>query len=302
MGDFVRALEEAERDVLAQSDVEAARQRVARRLRVPKPTPPLERARIPMLVFTACVLSVGLGFWLAGRLAPTPSPVAVRGEELPPSVPPPARALPGAVTARETGRLAVQVVDGACELEIANVVHAEASTLDVAMPVGRYDVVCRRGLSAQHERLEIREGKTTRVTFRFAANTVDAPAFPDLDDDEDDEPPPPAVEDDVVSGPRGTLVAIAIGGSCDFTVDGKPKGKRSSLRFKVAVGVHVVTCDAGGRHGRQSVMVATDHPGIASFKLPLAAARPAPRIDPPPREAAPPKPPAPDLLDPWERR
>ena len=67
---------------------------------------------------------------------------------------------------------------------------------------------------------------------------------------------------------NGTLVAIAIGGRCDFTVDGKMlKTGVSSLRLKVMVGVHEVTCFNAGKMKRQSVTVSHDKPGIASFRV-----------------------------------
>jgi serine/threonine-protein kinase len=69
-------------------------------------------------------------------------------------------------------------------------------------------------------------------------------------------------------GGKGTLVAIAIGGSCAFSVDGAPKGTKSSLRMKVPTGPHTVSCAPPGKATRtQRVVVKSDQPGIASFKL-----------------------------------
>lgn len=70
------------------------------------------------------------------------------------------------------------------------------------------------------------------------------------------------------SGGTGTLVAIAIGGSCAFSVDGAPRGTQSSLRLKVPTGPHTVSCAPPGKATRtQRVVVKSDQPGIASFKL-----------------------------------
>jgi serine/threonine-protein kinase len=70
------------------------------------------------------------------------------------------------------------------------------------------------------------------------------------------------------TGGKGTLVAIAIGGSCAFSVDGAPKGTKSSLRMKVPTGPHTVSCAPPGKATRtQRVVVKSDQPGIASFKL-----------------------------------
>lgn len=70
------------------------------------------------------------------------------------------------------------------------------------------------------------------------------------------------------SGGKGTLVAIAIGGSCSFAVDGSPKGTSSSIRVSVSVGTHTVSCTPpGGASRSQSVNVRDGKPGIASFRL-----------------------------------
>lgn len=75
-------------------------------------------------------------------------------------------------------------------------------------------------------------------------------------------PPPPE------SGGTGTLVAIAIGGSCSFAVDGAPRGTKSSIRIKVPVGRHTVSCTPPkGATRTQSVNVKSGKPGIASFRL-----------------------------------
>jgi serine/threonine protein kinase len=66
----------------------------------------------------------------------------------------------------------------------------------------------------------------------------------------------------------GTLVAIAIGGSCSFAVDGAPRGTKSSIRIKVPVGPHTVSCTPpGGASRTQRVNVKSGKPGIASFRL-----------------------------------
>ena len=66
---------------------------------------------------------------------------------------------------------------------------------------------------------------------------------------------------------EGTLVAIAIGGSCQFEIDGVPRGTRNSLRVKVAEGPHQVSCTADGNTRTQRVKVRAGKPGIASFRL-----------------------------------
>jgi hypothetical protein len=82
-----------------------------------------------------------------------------------------------------------------------------------------------------------------------------APASKGSDDD-------PKVE-------KGTLVAIAIGGSCGFSVNGDFIARRSSIRKKLPVGHYTVTCTPDeGAAMFQSVIVAAGKPGIASFRIP----------------------------------
>jgi len=67
---------------------------------------------------------------------------------------------------------------------------------------------------------------------------------------------------------EGALVAIAIGGSCELSVDGTSHGVRSSLRLKVPAGPHTVSCKLkDGSIRSQRVNVKTDKPGIASFRV-----------------------------------
>lgn len=84
----------------------------------------------------------------------------------------------------------------------------------------------------------------------------------------DPKPEPEPAPKPKPDGGTGTLVAIAIGGSCAFSVDGAPKGTKSSLRLKVPTGPHTVSCAPPGKATRtQRVVVKSDQPGIASFKL-----------------------------------
>ncbi len=79
--------------------------------------------------------------------------------------------------------------------------------------------------------------------------------------------PSPLVHDP--QGDAGTLVAIAIGGSCAFAVDGLPHGEKSSIRIVLPIGQHVVSCTpASGATRTQTVDVAPNKPGIASFRIP----------------------------------
>lgn len=73
---------------------------------------------------------------------------------------------------------------------------------------------------------------------------------------------------EVASDDMGALVAIAIGGTCAFSVDGEAKGTTSSIRVRVQVGEHVVACTPpGGKTRQQTVRVKAGKPGIASFRV-----------------------------------
>lgn len=80
-------------------------------------------------------------------------------------------------------------------------------------------------------------------------------------------PPDPTPPAPPVSNGPGKLVAIAIGGSCAFAVDGSPKGSGSSIQVTVPLGSHTVSCTALGQTRRQSVNVVSGRPTVAKFKL-----------------------------------
>lgn len=77
-------------------------------------------------------------------------------------------------------------------------------------------------------------------------------------------PPPPAAD----SGGSGTLVAVAVGGTCAFSVDGASKGTTSTLKVQVKAGTHSVTCKPStGATKSKSVTVASGGTAMAMFKL-----------------------------------
>jgi hypothetical protein len=101
----------------------------------------------------------------------------------------------------------------------------------------------------------------TIVTPEAARTTPPAPA-----------PAPASASPPVALVPRpaatteGTLVALIVGGVCEFSVDGVKRGSGASIRVKVPVGVHLVACRQGDDTKVQRVVVAADKPGIASFR------------------------------------
>lgn len=78
-------------------------------------------------------------------------------------------------------------------------------------------------------------------------------------------PPPPAGGG---GGGNGTLVAVAVGGPCTFTVNGASKGRSSSLRLSLRAGTYSVTCKpASGAAKSKSVTVRPGETAMAMFKL-----------------------------------
>jgi serine/threonine-protein kinase len=81
-------------------------------------------------------------------------------------------------------------------------------------------------------------------------------------------PPPPPPPPPAGGGGKGTLVAVAVGGSCAFSVNGSSKGTSSSIRVALAPGKHSVTCKpSSGAAKSKSVTVKTGETAMTTFKL-----------------------------------
>jgi serine/threonine protein kinase len=77
-------------------------------------------------------------------------------------------------------------------------------------------------------------------------------------------PVPPAAG----GGDNGTLVAVAVGGSCAFSVNGASKGTTSTLKMSVKPGTYSVTCaPSSGSAKSKSVTVSSGGTAMAMFKL-----------------------------------
>lgn len=77
------------------------------------------------------------------------------------------------------------------------------------------------------------------------------------------EPPPPSG-----GGGSGTLMAIALGGTCAFSVNGSSKGSGSSIRVTLPPGNYSVMCKpAGGALKSKTVKVKSGETAMATFKL-----------------------------------
>jgi serine/threonine-protein kinase len=69
-------------------------------------------------------------------------------------------------------------------------------------------------------------------------------------------------------GGRGTLVAVSVGGTCTFLVNGASKGRSSSLRLPLKPGTYSVTCKpASGAAKSKSVTVRPGETAMAMFRL-----------------------------------
>jgi hypothetical protein len=67
---------------------------------------------------------------------------------------------------------------------------------------------------------------------------------------------------------KGTLVAMAVGSSCSFAIDGAPRGSGSSVRVELEPGNHTVSCQpAGGSRRSRSVTVKPGQAATAVFKF-----------------------------------
>jgi serine/threonine-protein kinase len=69
-------------------------------------------------------------------------------------------------------------------------------------------------------------------------------------------------------GGNGTLVAVAVGGACAFSVNGASKGTTSTLKVSMAPGTYSVSCKpASGATKSRSVTIKSGETAMAMFKL-----------------------------------
>ncbi len=83
-------------------------------------------------------------------------------------------------------------------------------------------------------------------------------------------PPPPLTPTAAPAGggDMGTIVAVAVGGTCAFSVNGASKGTMSTLKLQVKAGSYSVTCKPStGATKSKSVTVTGGGSAMAMFKL-----------------------------------
>ena len=80
--------------------------------------------------------------------------------------------------------------------------------------------------------------------------------------------PPPERAAAPSTGGDGVLVAVAVGGSCAFAVNGASKGTQSTLRVPLKPGTYTVSCKPPSGAGKsRSVSVKSGETAMAMFKL-----------------------------------
>ncbi|MFT3773218.1 MAG: hypothetical protein QM820_48180 [Minicystis sp.] len=80
--------------------------------------------------------------------------------------------------------------------------------------------------------------------------------------------PPPTPPAGGGGGDNGTLVAVAVGGTCAFSVNGSSKGTTSTLKLSLKPGTYSVTCaPSTGASKSKSVTVTSGGTAMAMFKL-----------------------------------
>jgi hypothetical protein len=81
-------------------------------------------------------------------------------------------------------------------------------------------------------------------------------------------PPSTAASTPAAAGGTGTLVAVAVGGSCAFSVNGASKGTMSTLKVSLKPGSYSVSCKpATGATKSRSVTIKSGETAMAMFKL-----------------------------------
>lgn len=110
------------------------------------------------------------------------------------------------------------------------------------------------------------------VPTKVATNTTSGPlkGVPSAKPKADPPPTPTKADPPPASGggDNGTLVAVAVGGSCAFSVNGASKGTMATLKMSVKPGTYSVTCaPSSGASKSKSVTVASGGTAMAMFKL-----------------------------------
>ena len=130
-----------------------------------------------------------------------------------------------------------------CNYRVDGVDKGTSTSLDLALSIGQHSVACITPDRSTSKSVTVTFGATTDVVLELPA------------------PPAPVG--------NGTLVAVAVGGSCAFSVNGAAKGTSSQLKLSVPAGTYSVTCKPtdGSALKSRSVIIKGGETAMAMFKL-----------------------------------
>jgi hypothetical protein len=81
-------------------------------------------------------------------------------------------------------------------------------------------------------------------------------------------PPPPPKSDAKDAKGDGSLAAVAVGGSCAFSVNGASKGNQTTLKVSLKPGTYSVSCkSSSGATKSRTVTIKSGETAMAMFKL-----------------------------------
>lgn len=127
-----------------------------------------------------------------------------------------------------------------CQFSVDGYAKGSSTTLEIALLVGEHVVSCKRP-----------DGKVASDAVTISANTMTT-----------------VVLEFPLDLTNGTLVAVAVGGSCAFSVNGAAKGTSTQLKLSVPPGAYSVTCKpATGATKSRSVIVKSGESAMAMFQL-----------------------------------
>lgn len=151
------------------------------------------------------------------------------------------------------GTVAATITSGdKCEWTLDGVVRGTSSFMTSPLAAGNHSVSCKRadGEIVKNATVAITDGKTTNVYLSFTTPMAN-------------QPPPPAGDPS-----KGTVVAVAVGGSCTWAINGASKGTSSQLKLAVPAGTYSVSCKpASGAQKTRSVIIKPGEMAMAMFKL-----------------------------------
>lgn len=152
------------------------------------------------------------------------------------------------------GSVAATITSGdKCEWTLDGVVRGTSSFMTSPLAAGTHAVACKRadGQLVKNDSVVITDGKTTNVYLSFSTPMANQPSPPSAGDPS-----------------KGTIVAVAVGGSCTWAINGAGKGTSSQLKFPVPPGTYSVSCKpASGAQKTRSVIIKPGETAMAMFKL-----------------------------------